>query len=111
MSPATRCLTLDPRQVRRVFPGSAPERVLVAALAGLPPDPAWEGAEVSLAHAEQTLHLALSGPGAGELSPRLQQRLEQLGLEATPCAEPGARDATPLVRVLGGRWSAPGAPS
>jgi hypothetical protein len=89
------------------FRGVEPRAVTMALLAGLAPDPAWEGCEVGLGESPLgpgTVCVRTRGPGAGELQLRLVEAFERQGVPIRQVYEGGPDEVAVLATVRGGRW-------
>lgn len=115
-------LRLNRRDLARQFRGTAPAKVVVAALAGLPPEPAWDGCALALCDAAAADHkdaaadvvfvqVRAPDPLDTLIAARLTERLATLGLTATSAPARQNGGVTLLCEARDGRWVTPGEPT
>ena len=95
MSNAVHGITFSEAEAQRVFKGITADRVLLAVLAGVEPEPEWEGCTITVG----------AGPPDLTVLPRLVETLARMGI-STRAAPERLEGGSPLARVSGGRWSA-----
>jgi len=104
MSNSVGGVTFSEAEALRVFKGITGDRVLLAVLAGVQPEPAWEGCTIRVgAAAPDQIQVDVEGQAADAVLPRLVETLERMGI-STRAARTRLEGGSPLARVSGGRW-------
>jgi|GEM_PF-7005894 len=107
MPEARYSFVFDRQSVVAAFRGVEPQAVTLALLAGLTPDPAWEGCQVGLGGSpggRGTVCVCTRGPAAGEVQLRLVDAFERQGVPILQVYEGGPDEVSILATVRGGRW-------
>lgn len=104
MSDAVHGIRFSEAEALRVFKGITGDRVLLAVLAGVQPEPEWEGCTIHVGSSPpELIQVDVEGPAAGAVLPRLVETLERMGI-VTRAAATRLEGGSPLARVHGGRW-------
>jgi hypothetical protein len=94
-----------------VFQEVGTQGLVLAILARVPPNPAWEGCLVYKGAAPddsaRMVCIAMRGPGAIEVQERLVETFERAGIPVPAIYEGGPEPQLELARVVDGRWSNP----
>ena len=92
------------------FHGIAARELTLSVLAGLPPQPAWDGCLVYQGPSPlggATVCIATQGSGADELQLRLVEVFERQAIPVLGVYEGGPEVAKPIATARAGRWSVP----
>ena len=87
------------------------KRLLLAVLAGVPPEAAWTGCllyegESPIAEGK-TVCIGAEGPGAEQVQRRVVEACERLGITVLEIYEGGPESRTAIARASVGRWEEP----
>jgi len=100
---------VDGPSAAAAFPRVQSQHLILAALAQIEPDPAWEGCLVyegeSPLDTPPGFSVATLGPGADAVQERLVEAFERLGVRIVQIFEGGPAERTRIARVRGGVWS------
>jgi hypothetical protein len=110
MSDTTYSFVYDRASADAAFHGIATRELVLSMLAGIPPEPTWEGSLVYSAPSPvegPTVCLGTRGPGADELQLRLIEALERTGVRVLEVYEGGPDVDQPIAVARGSRWSTP----
>ena len=110
MADATYSFVYDRTSADAAFHGIATRELALSVLAGLPPQPEWEGCIVY--HGESpvegaTVCLGTRGPGADEVQLRILDAFERLGVRVLEVYEGGPEEGQSIATACSGRWSVP----
>ena len=110
-STALYSLLLDRQGARRSFAGVGTHNLVLAVLAGLPPESAWEGCVVfdgeSPEDEVETLCIGVQGGPADVVQERLAEAFERVGVPVLKLYEGGPEIRERLAVVRGGVWADP----
>ena len=110
-SDETYSFAFDRQAAGQVFQQVATGEILLGLMAGIPPEPEWDGCLVwegpSPLDPESTACVGTRGPGAAAVQERLVESLERLGVPVLALWEGGPGVTRRLVRAAGGRWVSP----
>ncbi len=110
-SDETYSFAFDRQAAGQVFQQVATGEILLGLMAGIPPEPEWDGCQVwegpSPLDPESTACVGIRGPGAATVQERLVEALERLGVPVLALWEGGPGVTRRLVRATGGRWVSP----
>jgi len=102
---------LDRSEIARSFRGVAPRELLLALLAGIPPQDEWDGCEVGLCPSPldptSTVCIVTRGPGAEEAQVGLLAALEHQEMAVRRVYEGGPEKTDLVARAGNGKWVAP----
>jgi len=110
MNGDTYSFVYDRTSADAAFHGIAARELTLSVLAGLPPDPAWEGCLVYQGPSPlggATVCIATQGSGAGEIQLRLIDAFEKQAIPILEVYEGGPEVTTPIATAREGRWSVP----
>ena len=109
MSETVSSLVFDRQSARDAFTQIGATSFLLATLAQVTPEPAWEGCLVyegeSPLDGVTTACIGLRGPGADVVQQRLVEVMERLGVRILQLYEGGPEVREPVARVREGRWA------
>lgn len=108
MSEALYSFVYDAQAATQAFPGRAKRDLVLALLAGLRPEPDWEGCAVFEGDSplgEQTVCIATRGPGADAVQQGLIEALERQGISVLQVYEGGPEQRELYASVRSGVWS------
>ena len=99
-------LSFSTTQANKVFPGSGVDSLVLAFLAGIPPQPDWEGCLVFVAGSRpDQVRLGLRGPAALAVRDHLVDSFARVGLDVLPGEEDDELVVeAPIARVEDGAW-------
>jgi hypothetical protein len=105
----TASFVFDLSSANAAFPQIAPRELILAVLAGVPPQPAWEGCEVYQGPAPDgsppgTVCIGLRGPAADALQEAVVTAMERFGVSVPQIWEGGPEPSAMIAVVRGGRW-------
>ncbi|MBN1656696.1 MAG: hypothetical protein JXA30_23185 [Deltaproteobacteria bacterium] len=105
-------IVIDRKSVRQAFKKVSEAEIVLASLAGIRPDPRWEGCLVYAGDApeEQAGNgcIGIQGERAEEVMQRLVESLERLGLTILSIYDGGPEPTRLIARVSGGKWTSAG---
>lgn len=107
MADASYSFVFDRQAVIAAFRGVEARELTLALLAGLPPDPAWEGCQVGLGESPLgpgTVCVTTRGPRAGEIQLRMVEAFERQGVPIVRVYDGGPEELAVLATARGGRW-------
>lgn len=110
MTDPTFSFVYDRRTADAAFHGIATRELLLSVLAGLPPDPAWDGCLVYQGPsplAGSTVCIGTRGHGADGLQLRLVEALERQGIPVLEVYEGGPEATAEIAAARDGRWATP----
>jgi hypothetical protein len=117
MESPTTSFVYDRRSAVKALRQGDPERLVPALLAGVTPEPSWDGtlvfhgpsplSEPGATGLPDTICVGVEGPAADELQRVLVESAEQHGIRVLELYEGGPEERTPIVRALAGRWVTP----
>lgn len=91
------------------YPGIGPRELLLAVLASVPPEAAFEGCDVYLGAPPDdesvSACVGLRGPGSEALQEALVTAFERAGIAVTALYECGPEIRERVARASGGRWA------
>jgi hypothetical protein len=93
-------------QANKVFPNSHVDSLVLALLAGIPPQPGWEGCLVFQAGSQPSdVRVGLRGPAALAIRDCLVDSITRIGIDLLPQEDDDelAMEA-PIARIEGGAW-------
>ena len=104
-------LIFDRQSARDAFKQIGTTALLLATLAQVTPEPAWEGCLVyegeSPLDGVKTACIGLRGPGADVVQQRLVEAMERIGVRILELYEGGPDVREPIARAREGRWASP----
>ena len=110
MNETTYSFVYDRRSADAAFHGIATRELALSVLAGLPPQPGWEGCLVyqGLSPLDgPTVCLATRGPGADEVQLRVLEAFERNGIAVLEVYEGGPEVGQAIAVAREGRWAEP----
>jgi hypothetical protein len=110
MNGNTYSFVYDRNSADAAFHGIAARELTLSVLAGLPPEPAWDGCLVYQGPSPlggATVCIVTRGPGADELQLRLVEAFERQAIPVLEVYEGGPEVAKPIAAARAGRWSIP----
>jgi hypothetical protein len=108
MSDSTYSFVFDLQSAHAAFRGIGARELTLSLLAGLAPDPGWEGCRVELGESPLgpgTACVVTRGAAAGELQLRLVDSFERQQVRVIQVYEGGPEIGELLATALGSRWS------
>jgi hypothetical protein len=111
MFDSTYSLVFDRKSAARAFKQVGAREIMLAVLAGIPPEAAWDGClvyvgEPTVEQAGQAC-IGIRGPAADTVQQRLVEGLEKIGIKIIELYEGGPEPSEPIATASGGKWSAP----
>jgi len=108
MSVSTCSLVFDQISAAQAFPGVSIDKLVMALLATLHPEPDWEGGLLyscpSPLDRENSACLVTRGPAAEVIQERLVGAMEKHGIVVIELFEGGPEPVSVIARVAQGRW-------
>ena len=101
-------LVYDAQMAAQAFPGRAKRNLVLALLAGLRPQPSWEGCVVYEGESpdrDQTVCIATRGPAADQVQEALIEALERQAIGVIQVYEGGPEQRELYATVRGGEWA------
>jgi len=103
------CSVLFSRAVAaEAFRGVAPWRVVLAALAGMRPEPGWEGCQIYEAaptdDRDEDVCVVVRGPAARQVATRLTTALGAVGIPVHDQRDGGLDPRGPIAEARSGEW-------
>ncbi len=98
----------DGKVALEVFPRTTPRNLLLALLATMSPDSAWEGCVVFKGETPldpHTVCIGTKGPGADKVQQRLVEAMEARGVTVLEVYEGGPEELEKIAVVSNGKWS------
>jgi hypothetical protein len=109
MSETTYSLVFDRQSAADAFKQIGKRELMLAVLARLVPEPAWEGCSIYEGETPleevRTVCVGTRGPAADKVQERLVETLEGLGIRVLKVYEGGPQERECLARVQDGRWT------
>ena len=111
MSGSVFSLVFDRKLAGEVFKQVGEREIVLAALAGMAPEPGWEGCLVYAGdppgdRAAQAC-IGISGPVAETVQQRLVEALERIGITVLELYEGGPEPSQNIAMASGGKWTTP----
>jgi hypothetical protein len=110
MSEITFSFVYDRQSADTAFHGIAPRELALSVLAGLPPQPGWEGCLVYQGESPlegATVCLVTRGPGADQVQLWILEAFERQGVRILGVYEGGPEVGQTIAAARDGRWSVP----
>jgi hypothetical protein len=110
MSDPTYSFVYDRQSADQAFHGIAPRELMLSILAGLTPQPPWDGCLVYQGDSPlegATVCIGTRGPGANDVQLGILEGFERLGVQVVEVYEGGPDVTEPIARARDGRWSTP----
>lgn len=113
MSGPTYSFVFDRKSAGEVFKQVSERQIVLAVLAGIAPDPGWEGCLVYVGQPPNDragqVCIGIQGPAADTVQQRLVEGLERIGIAVLEIYEGGPEPSQAVATASGGKWVTPAA--